>query len=155
MTWIVNGVAGQKLFRTDGLAMSVAGDRYRTPGAVPFVLQRIADLASDGLPPSPLVMTAIAAHMKAAYLEGRIDALAGPRIVETIRADVGAPRHGGATDHLLRLPMERSTAASEVELTPEIAAELTRARDAFVADAGAPPLSFGRVFAAPRLVAVG
>ncbi len=155
MYWIVNGVSGQKLFRTDGIAMSVAGDRYRTPGAALIVLQRIADLPDSGQSPSNEVLSAIATNMKAAYLEGRVDGIAGARVVEAIRPRVGSPRRDGSIDYLLRQPMERSLATSEVELSPEIAAELIGARDAFVGGAGAPALSLGPVFAVPRLALVG
>jgi hypothetical protein len=35
---IMNGVSGQKAYRTDGLALGVAGDRHRTPGACPMIM---------------------------------------------------------------------------------------------------------------------
>ena len=51
MFMIVNGVGGRKAYRLDGVAMSVAGDRQRTPGACVTVMQRIADLETDSTAP--------------------------------------------------------------------------------------------------------
>ncbi|TRW17637.1 hypothetical protein [Glacieibacterium frigidum] len=145
--WIVNGVAGQKAYRCDGIAMSVAGDRYRTPGATVFVLQRIAELGDDGAPPPVAVLTAISARMKAAYVEGRIDDLAGPRICAAIRSVVGVPRVDGTVDHHLRQPMERSLSVSEVELSPDIAADIDRVCADFTEGSGAVPLAYTRISA--------
>ena len=53
MCMIANGVSGQKAYRTDGIALGVAGDRHRTPGACMIVMQRIADLADEETVPPP------------------------------------------------------------------------------------------------------
>lgn len=148
---VANGVPGQKAYRIDNIALSVAGDRHRTPGACPGVMQRIADL--DG-PPSTLpreLLVAICERMKAAFVEGTTPAIAGPRIEAAVRAQVGRPRDDGRTDHFLRMPMERSILASEVDLTPDLIAELQSVREAFVGQLPAPALSFGFDFESPQL----
>jgi transcriptional regulator with XRE-family HTH domain len=40
--YILNGVSGQRAFRLDGVVMTVANDRHRTPGAAPIRFDRAA-----------------------------------------------------------------------------------------------------------------
>ena len=144
--YILNGVSGQKAFRTDGVLMTVANDRHRTPGAVPVVVQRLLNLADEGEPPPFDLLAAISERMKTALTEGRIDAIAGPEIVGIARPLIGAPQANGLIDHLIRRPMDRSLAASEVELEPRITADIERARAAFLEDPALHPLPLGFVF---------
>ena len=151
MCMIANGVSGQKAYRTDGIALGVAGDRHRTPGACMIVMQRIADLADEETVPPREVLVAICGRMKAAFADGRTGDIAGPLIRAVIRPVVGQRNATGGLDHFLRAPMDRSVAASEVELSRELVEELHRVRDAFVREGEAPAVSVAFDFLSPQL----
>jgi|GEM_PF-5731605 len=151
MCMIANGVGGQKAYRTDGIALGVAGDRNRTPGACIVVMQRIADLADDETVPARDVLVAICGRMKAAFADGRTGEIAGPLIRSAIRPIVGQRNERGGLDHFLRAPTDRSVAASEVELSPDLVAELLRVRNAFIQEGEAPAVSVAFDFRSPQL----
>ena len=151
MFMIANGVGGRKAYRLDGVAVSVAGDRHRTPGACVSVMQRIADLDADATLPERDLLLTICTLMKAAYDEGTVEAIAGPQVVGAITAIVGPRTDGGAVDHVLRAPLDRSLAASEVDLNPALIVDLTRVRDAFVRKSALPRLSLAYDFHSPQM----
>ena len=151
MFMIANGVGGRKAYRLDGVALSVAGDRHRTPGACVSVMQRITDLEADATVPERDLLVSICTHMKVAYDDGTVATIAGPGIVRAVTAIVGSRADGGPMDHVLRAPLDRSLAASEVDLNPALVADLTRVRDAFVRTTTLPRLSLAYDFRSPQL----
>ena len=132
ISYILNGVTGRRAYRLDGVAMTVANDRHRTPAAGPVVWQRIADLVDASTPPATADLAAISALMKAAHLADRIADIAGPRIAAAVRPRIGVTLADGSIEHLVRRPLDQSLAASEMEYTPGLAAELARVQAAFV-----------------------
>lgn len=127
--YILNGVVGQKAMRIDGLAMTVQGDRFRTPGATPVVLQRLMDLGEDGLPPPDDLLADIVERLSLAYQQSTLCEMAGPDIVAVVTPRVGVPLEKGGVDHILRAPGERSLSASEVDWNPALEADARRLRN--------------------------
>ena len=126
--YILNGPTGGKAIRIDGLVMSVAGDRHRTPSASPVVLHRLMDLDNDAAAPVDDLIADILARLRAAYEAGEVAALAGPKVADAVFPIIGH----GAVDHLLRAPQERSLAVSEINWTAEIEADTRRLRRALL-----------------------
>ena len=126
--YVLNGVVGQKAMRIDGLAMTVQGDRFRTPGATPVVLQRLMDLGDDGLPPPDALLADVMERLSQAYQRSAVREMAGPEIVAAVTPRVGAPLERGGVDHILRAPGERSLSASEVDWSPALEIEARRLR---------------------------
>ena len=120
---VIHGVQGHKAFRLDGLVMALRPDRFRTPVATSIVLQRVEDLAMPDQPPSQEQITPITERLRALYDADQITAIAGPAVIRAItsRRD---------DDHILRSPAERSLAASELEWSDELEADLRRLRRA-------------------------
>jgi hypothetical protein len=135
ISYLLNGVPGQKAYRIDGVMLSVANDRYRTPGAAMVILLRLEDLEDVGAPPPQDRLNAIAERMAAAFWDHGVPRIAGPQITAAAHPVVGAPGGDGQTDHLMRQPMPRSLSACETELTPALKADLERVRAAFLPDA--------------------
>jgi transcriptional regulator with XRE-family HTH domain len=130
VSYLFNGVTGQKALRLDGLVMTVLGDRFRTPTASPLVLQRLADLEDPGAPPPHDDLAALLGRLRAMHRQGDLEALAGPAIIRAIRPVVGVPSPDGAMDHVLRRAGEATLSASELDWTPALDADLRRVRAA-------------------------
>jgi transcriptional regulator with XRE-family HTH domain len=132
VSYLFNGVTGQKAIRLDGLVMTVLGDRFRTPTASPLVLQRLADLEDPGAPPPHADLAALLARLRAMHRQGELEALAGASIMRAIRPVVGVPTRNGAIDHVLRRPGEATLSASELDWTPALDADVRRVRAALL-----------------------
>ena len=131
--YILNAVSGRIALRLDGIFSTVTGDRWRTPGATTVVLLRIADLPGATYP-DEAILAPIAARMKRLYTDQQVATVAGPAIVSAIRPTVGVPRDDGGFDNILRVPMDRSLTASEVEYNSQLGADIARVRIATIAD---------------------
>ena len=132
MTYVLNGVSGQKAVRLDGLVLSVHGDRYRTPGASPIVLQRLSDLSDPETPPAEEELAAVLNRLRALFEIGALAEVAGQVILDAINPKVGAPLAGGGIDHLMRIPVERSIAASDLDWSDALATDVRRLRRALI-----------------------
>ena len=89
--------------------------------------------------------------MKAAYEDGLVEAIAGSWIVDAITPRVGPNVDGRQVDHVLRAPLDRSLAASEVDMNPTLADDLARVRNAFIQHADIPTLSVAYDFRSPQM----
>lgn len=127
---VLNGVAGRKAMRLDGLLLSVAADRQRTPTSAAVVLQRLADLDGDGAPPPSEQLTAILARLQALFESDGLEALAGPAIVAAVSPQIARRAPDGPIEGLLRSPADRSLSASEFDWDPDLDAETRRLRAA-------------------------
>ena len=130
VSYLFNGVTGEKAIRLDGLVMTVLGDRFRTPTATPLVLQRLADLDDPNAPPSQDDMAIILSQLRAIHGQGQLADLAGPAIMEAIRPVIGSPCPNGGIDHVLRRPGDRALSASELDWTDALDADIRRIRKA-------------------------
>ena len=127
---VLNGVVGRKAVRLDGLLLSVASDRQRTPTSAVVVLQRVADLDGSGALPQPDQLTEILTRLAALFEAGSLEGLAGPAIVAAVSSRGAAPSAPGPMDFLLRRPAERSLSASEADWNRDLEADARRLRSA-------------------------
>jgi hypothetical protein len=111
---ILNGIAGRKALRLDGILLSVAGDRTHTPGAMVVVLERVGDLA-PGEREDDAAWAARRAEIYALNRAGRGVEQVPAVLQAALENRVGAPREGGGIDWVLRVPVERSLSISDMD----------------------------------------
>jgi hypothetical protein len=111
---ILNGIAGRKALRLDGILLSVAGDRTHTPGAMVVVLERVGELA-PGEREDEAAWAARRAEIMTLNRSGRGVEQVPPVFRAALENRVGIPREGGGMDWVLRVPGERSLSLSDAD----------------------------------------
>jgi hypothetical protein len=111
---VVNGIAGSKALRLDGLVLAVAGDRTHTPGSMIVVLERRADLAI-GQREDEAEWQRWRSEIHDLNMAGRGGELVPPELKAVLENRVGVPRGDGSVDWVLRVPAERSVSIGDTD----------------------------------------
>lgn len=127
MFYVLNGASGQKALRMDGILLSVANDRDRTPSSGPMLLQRLDDLDDPTRPPPVEVLDPIVKRLTDMFVARSVEALAGEAVAAAVTM-TREPPGGGPLDYLVRQPVSRGLSASETEWNEDLAADIQRVR---------------------------